>query len=108
MTIFYIKQMNNIEEINNNERSTFYNIILNIFEFINHYIYTPCINVFMNNSANNLNKNKIINTDTIKLIDFNDNCCEKYINLFSTTDLITDIDTILEDIVPDKSLYKIE
>jgi hypothetical protein len=102
--------MDNIEEINNNEKSTFYNIILNIFEFINHYIYTPCMNVFMSNSVNNLDKNKIINTSTnsIKLIDFNDNCCEKYINLFSTSELITDLDTILENIVPDKSLYKIE
>lgn len=100
--------MDNIEEINNNEKSTFYNIILNIFEFINYFIYTPCMNVFMNNSADNLDKNRIINTDTIKLIDFNDNCCNKYINLFSTTDLITDIDEILEDIVPDKLLYKIE
>jgi hypothetical protein len=100
--------MDNIEEMNNNERSAFYNIILNIFEFINHYIYTPCMNVFMNYSADNLDKNRIINTNTVKFIDFNNNCCEKYINLFSTTELITDIDAILEDIVPDKSLYKIE
>ena len=98
------------EKINsdtNNEKSFFYIIILNILEFINYYIYIPCMNVFMNNSGDNLDKNQIINPNVIK---FND-CPEKYINLdfnIDNLDLITDIDTIFENIIPDKSLYKIE
>ena len=65
------------------------------------------MNVFMNNSGDNLDKNQIINPNVIK---FND-CAEKYINLdfnLDNLDLITDIDTIFQNIIPDKSLYKIE
>jgi hypothetical protein len=87
-----------------NEKSFFYIIILNILEFINYYIYIPCMNVFMNNSGDNLDKPQIINPNVIK---FNESS-EKYINLDFNLDLITDIDEILDNIIPDKSLYKIE